>query len=166
MSEPTVSARENTTRWLSPRLKRVCIGACLVVAVLGVGSVVLLHSLARAFVKAPALNCANNLKQIRLAAQLWAADTHSSRMPNGLLSFTNELRGFSPKILHCPADDAHMEINSWSQFTPSNTSYVITEGDMPLEATNVFARCIHHHSAIRADGRVLLGAAPNSEDKR
>jgi hypothetical protein len=131
----------------------------------GLGTVLLLYALARAVATAPSINCADNLKILRLCAASWSLDMHTNRMPAEFILFTNQLWGFGPKILHCPGDHEHTEAANWHSFTASNVSYALAGGGVLLDSTNVYARCLHHNTSITAEGGVLLGKAPVEHGK-
>lgn len=87
------------------------------------------------------INCVNNLKQISLAARIWAND-HDNKYPMEIaatnnamrelmadgnttflwLSMSNELS--TPRILHCPADTKDRTATSFGKdFSDDNVSY-------------------------------------------
>ena len=70
--------------------------------------------------KARMIQCVNNMKQLGLAARIWAAD-NNDMYPSDFLSMTNEMN--TPKILHCPSDTSHEAATSWATFTAANNSY-------------------------------------------
>src|SRR6185295_17548483 len=70
--------------------------------------------------KAQSIACINNLKQIGLAARVWATDNNDILPPNWLCQ-SNELS--TPKILVCPADAARTAAPNWASFSAANVSY-------------------------------------------
>jgi hypothetical protein len=99
---------------------------------------------ARGRAKADSVVCINNLKQIALAALLWA-DDHGKILPPDF--FTMRVRLKSPEVLVCPADTTRLPAPSkWEQFDPSRVSYeYLTPGVNWREDPNtVIVRCSIH----------------------
>jgi hypothetical protein len=87
------------------------------------------------------LNCINNIKQIVLAARIWAND-HQDIMPSDFLTVKSELS--SPKVLTCTADAARTAVNDWRQFNGSSVSYELLSPGLEEKDRNadvVFIRC-------------------------
>lgn len=109
--------------------------------------------LAEAKGKAERINCVNNLKQVGLAARMWAND-HGEVFPTGFLSMSNELS--TPKILTCSGDKTRQRAQSWAQFDGSSVSYEwlvppgLREGDPQIAIT----RCPLHNNVGLSDGSV------------
>jgi hypothetical protein len=129
----------------------------LVVAPTAVVAGMLLPALAKAKSKAQTISCVNNLKQMGLAARIYATD-HDGKFPPDILSMKNELG--SPKILFCPADPGH-EVTAtltWANFNPSQSSYeYVTRGlseSTPGVETKVVFRCRIHGNECLGDGSV------------
>jgi hypothetical protein len=100
--------------------------------------------------KAKAIQCINDLKQIGLAARLWSNE-NGDTLPQDFLTMKNELG--SPKILHCPADEARVRVSDWAQFTPANASYeILAPGVNERDPNVVFARCPVHGAVVLVDG--------------
>lgn len=105
---------------------------------------------AEAKAKAQRIACLNNLKQIGLAARLWAND-NKDVLPEDFLSMTNELS--TPKVLFCPADTHRQRSSTWAEFTAQNLSYeLISPGVEDKYPDVVFTRCPIHHSVLLTDG--------------
>jgi hypothetical protein len=107
---------------------------------------------AQAEARAERMSCVNNLKQVGLAAHIWAND-HNGRLPADFVSMTNEMQSW--KILQCPGDKSR-QITSWSQVAAGDVSYQIytaglTDRDNP--AIVVF-ECPLHHNVGLLDGSV------------
>ena len=70
-------------------------------------------ALGKARAKAESVACINNLKQIGLAARIWANDNsdNSDVFPSNWLMMTNELA--TPKILICPSDKGRSAASDW-----------------------------------------------------
>ena len=98
------------------------------------------------------IRCLNNLKNIALAARIYATD-QEEQYPTSFLQFTNELQ--NPGLLHCPADQERAEASTWADLTPATTSYdYFWVADIETEANAVLVRCpIHDHVGL-ADGSV------------
>ncbi len=130
----------------------------VVIAIIAILASLLLPALARAKAKARDINCINNVKEIDLAARLWANDQGdkypwdvdvanggskgSADWTDNFRVLANELRNVN--VLTCPADTANLKFmtNNWatlrgdvniSYFIGTNTgpakSYVILLGD-------------------------------------
>lgn len=96
--------------------------------------------------------CAGNLKQVMLAARLWAVD-HQQVFPPGFLSMKDELG--SPKVLFCPSNPATTPVRDWSQVNPSQISYPFLIPNSPVDGPlrQAFTCPIHGHVAM-SDGSV------------
>jgi hypothetical protein len=103
--------------------------------------------------KARSIQCVSNMKQIGLAARMWAND-HKEVMPPDFLTMQNELN--TPKILICPSDTTRTKVISWNEFSPANASYEflvpnVSEREPPQ---TIMTRCpIHGHVGL-LDGSV------------
>ena len=117
-----------------------------------------LPALAKAKSKAQSISCVNNLRQMGLAANLYA-DDHNGAYPRDFLSMTNHL--VTPRILICPADPNRAPGASltWASFDPSQTSYEFVTRDLtgstPDLRNKVLFRCRIHGNECRADGSVI-----------
>ena len=106
--------------------------------------------------KARSVQCVSNMKQIGLAARMWAND-HKETMPPDFLTMQNELN--TPKILICPSDTTRTKVISWNEFSPANASYEflvpnVSEREPPQ---TIMTRCpIHGHVGL-LDGSVHTG---------
>ena len=98
------------------------------------------------------VQCINNLKQIGLAARIWATD-HKDVFPPDFISMKAELN--TPKILFCPADPAALRVADWSQLNPSSISYrFLNPNGSELDPNKPLATCpIHSHIGL-SDGSV------------
>ncbi len=110
------------------------------------------NALENARARAESTACINNLKQIGLAARIWATDNNDV-YPSGWLAMTNELS--TPKILVCPSDKARTAANEWRQFSSANVSYeFLNPNGTETEPQVVLARCPIHNHACLSDGSV------------
>jgi hypothetical protein len=103
--------------------------------------------------KVQSVQCASNLKQLGVAARLWASD-NGDRLPPDFLSMSNELS--SPIMLACPAAPRRSRMTHWSQFNPVNVTYEYLQpgGDVGQARNQTVFRCpIHGHCAL-GDGSV------------
>ena len=113
----------------------------------------MLPALAKAKGRAQTINCVSNLKQIGLAARIWANE-HNDMYPPDFLSMSNEL--YSPKILVCPSDTTKTKAADWSQFSPSqNLSYeFLTPNAKEANPGQAAFRCPIHNNIGMGDGSV------------
>jgi hypothetical protein len=110
---------------------------------------------AEAKARAESIQCANNLKQIGLAARLWAGD-NKDIYPMNFICMTNELSTW--KVLQCPSDKSH-NVTNWADVAVGNISYLmdtpgILEGGPDYSPNIVFAECRVHHNICLMDGSV------------
>src|SRR6266571_3766168 len=101
------------------------------------------------------IGCVDNLKQASAALKKWAA-AHDQTFPRDLNSLQEYLS--SPMYLTCPGDDAKTEVTEWTNFRPSNVSYVmVSPGAKDNRLNLIVVKCpIHGHVAL-AEGRVFQG---------
>ncbi len=101
------------------------------------------------------IGCVDNLKQASAALKKWAA-AHDQTFPRDLNSLQKYLA--SPMYLTCPGDDAKTEETEWTNFRPSNVSYVmVSPGAKDNRLNLIVVKCpIHGHVAL-AEGRVFQG---------
>ena len=118
----------------------------------------LLPALAKAKSKAQSIACVNNLKQIGLAARIYATDNKDA-FPPDFLSMKEIL--LSPNVLICPAapNSGARAALTWENLDSSRTSYEyvtlgLTESTPGLEKKVLFRCRIHGHECM-ADGRVV-----------
>jgi len=105
--------------------------------------------------------CVNNLKQICLAAKIWAGDNNDI-FPPDFLSMSNELS--TPKILHCPGDTAHEMAAKFPAFTAANCSYeYLAPSGSDSEPTRVAFRCPLHNIYGLYDGSVNVVSGANQQ---
>jgi hypothetical protein len=105
------------------------------------------------FSKGKRINCINNLKNIGLAARIWASDHHNN-LPTDFLSMKDELN--TPKILHCPSDDNRAMATNWDNFSETACSYeILSPGVSAAEGQVVYVRCRVHEIFGLADGAVM-----------
>lgn len=115
-------------------------------------------ALAEARAKAGRIKCVNNLKNVGLAARIWATDNGDQQhLPKDFPTMTNELG--TPKILICPADPTRSDaqaINTWDQFSALGSSYeILSPGIAETSPGAVYARCPFHNNVARVDGSVM-----------
>jgi hypothetical protein len=102
--------------------------------------------------EAQSITCVNNLKQIGLAARLYAAD-HNDVFPSDFLSMKDELN--TPKILFCPADPTAVRVTEWSQLNPAAISYrFLNPNGNETDPTKQLTTCVIHGHIGLSDGSV------------
>lgn len=111
--------------------------------------------------------CVNNLKQLGLAARLWAMD-HKDVFPASLVVMSNEL--VSVKVLICPADSGRnlTKTTQWADFEDGMSSYQFfgTGGKDDHFPESVLAKCPLHHNYLLADGSVQRINPNNFRDEK
>ena len=109
-------------------------------------------ALAKAKEKAQAITCVNNIKQLGLAARVWAIN-NGNMTPPDILCMTNEMS--TPKILFCPSDTARQAAKDWASYTSANCSYEYLAPSAPeIEPFRVLFRCPIHGHVCLCDGSV------------
>ncbi len=105
--------------------------------------------------RAQMVACINNMKQIGLAARLYAGD-HGNVFPPNLVTMKNELN--TPKILFCPAAPGGVQAADWAQLNPATISYqFLNPNGTPNEPQKLLTTCpIHGHVGL-SDGSVQMG---------
>lgn len=142
----------------------------------------LLPALVKAKGKAQEVHCVSQMKQVGLAAQIWAGDNNDlfpfnvSTNKGGTLEYcqpdndgydANALRHFqvlagelgSPTILVCRADRSKIAAADFQNLQPANVSYLLRTGtnisfSHPGE---ILVRCPIHENILRCDGSVIRG---------
>ena len=102
--------------------------------------------------EAQSVQCVSNLKQIGLAARIWAND-HNDVFPPDFISMKGELA--TPMVLFCPADAAAIRVAEWSQLNPAAISYrFLNPNGNESDPTKLLTMCpIHGHVGL-SDGSV------------
>ena len=119
------------------------------------------EALAKAKERAESIACINNLKQLVLAAKIWAID-NGDMSPPDLLSMTNEMA--SPKILVCPSDKGRQAANDWASYTSANCSYEYLAPSAPeTEPSRAMFHCPIHGNWGFCDGHVEMIAKDHPE---
>lgn len=130
--------------------------------------------LVKAHEKAMSISCVNNMKQIGLAARIWAND-HDGVFPPNLVTLSNELSVV--KVLCCPADTANFDLakqlgklpdHGWSRWPANGGSYDVffspgLSDKTPGIVQRVIARCRIHGNVLYGDGSVQMGPNPQHD---
>jgi hypothetical protein len=117
----------------------------------------LLPALAKAKARAQGVNCTQNLKQIGLAARMWAND-HNEMLPPNYLAMSNELIS--------PTDRSHGRSSDWSTIATSGSSYeYLGAGRRAGDPNEILARCSIHGYVCLDDGSAHK-MPPNSTKRR
>jgi hypothetical protein len=102
--------------------------------------------------EAHATACVNNLKQIGLAARLYAKN-HADIFPPDFVSMKDELN--SPKILFCPAAPAGVQAATWNELNPTTVSYqYLNPNGNDSDLKKPLAICPIHGHVCYSDGSV------------
>lgn len=102
------------------------------------------------------IRCVNNLKQLGLAARIWAGD-NNEKYSTSLVAMSNELS--TVKILICPSDKARQAYSSlsWNDFKDDMTSYrYLAQPDDESHPECIIAKCPIHNNYLLADGSVQM----------
>lgn len=133
----------------------------LALPILAILAALMLPAFAQAKGKAQEINCVNNLKNLGLAARVYAID-NEGKLPGSWLQVTNELG--APKVLFCPADPQHPAATRWSRVTESNITYPFYgRGGTESQTNRVLTICPVHGHVLLGDGYVFRqqkGAPP------
>jgi len=118
---------------------------------------VALPAMAKAKGRAQTIACVNNLKQVGLAARIWAND-HTKTFPPSFVAMSNELA--TPRILVCPGD-TRTKAERWESFDENvNASYELLEPNAKEDdPQKILFRCPIHGSVGLADGSVQQGSS-------
>ena len=109
----------------------------------------------KARAKAESLACVNNLKQIGLAARIYAND-QGDVFPASFVAMSNVLS--TPKLLICPGDKARVAAKNWQEFGPANVSYeFLNPGGSETNPYVLLTRCPVHGNVGLSDGSVWQG---------
>lgn len=100
---------------------------------------------------ASTLHCVSNLKQIAIAARVYAND-NADRPPTNFLNFTAEL--VSPSILFCPADPSTQPPTNWAEVDWSKVNYEWVAPLDWLDPAQLCARCKVHRNQALVEGSV------------
>ena len=110
--------------------------------------------------KAESIGCINNLKQIGLAARLWA-NGNGSILPPDFRTIQKELN--SPKLLICPGDSGRLPAPStWEQLNWTQVSYeYLGVGASERDPSIVLSRCSIHGNIGLVDGSAIMNHGTN-----
>ena len=118
-------------------------------------------ALAKAQERAERIACINNMKQLGLAARVWALD-NGDLTPPDIISMTNEMG--SPKILRCPSDKGRQAAKVWASYTAANCSYEYLAPSAPeTEPSRAMFHCPIHGNWGFCDGHVEMIAKDHPE---
>ncbi len=138
----------------------------VVIAIIAILASLLLPALAQATARAKRIKCVSNMRQVALAARMWAID-NGGRFPwavdqanggtRGLLpaathlgALSNELNNV--KVLACPADSMRSPAKDWGSLQNANLSFFAgLDGDESLPQTIL----VGDRNIAKATGGVL-----------
>ena len=111
--------------------------------------------------KAKRTVCVSNLRQLSLAARVYATD-HEGVFPSRIGLMSNEIS--VTKVLVCPSDSSHQPAGSWSEFDPAlHMTYEFPGASAREdELQRVLFRCPIHGNVALGDGSVQLGRGESS----
>ncbi len=113
--------------------------------------------------KAKLIMCVNNMKQLGLAARIWATD-NGDIFPPDVQSMSNELA--TAKVLVCPSDEGRLVAASWPALTTANVSYeYLAPSAEETEPQRVMFRCPIHGNVTLCDGSVQQGLAKTHPER-
>ena len=102
--------------------------------------------------EAHSVRCVNNMKQIALAARVWATDNNDV-FPLDLVTMKNELS--TPKILFCPGETGIAPVSEWEALNPSSITYrYLNAGGSDREPQKLLLTCPFHGHTALSDGSV------------
>jgi hypothetical protein len=136
----------------------------------------LLPALIQAKSKAQSIMCANNMRQIGLAFEMFSMD-HGDRFPFNVttnapgmrlpvtgMDLVQSLQALStnlsnPKLLVCPSDKSKQPATSMANLTVANISYTLMTGPEvdALHPRQILARCPIHGYELYCDGSLQQG---------
>ena len=104
--------------------------------------------------RAQAIACVNNLKQIGLAARIYAKD-HGKVFPPDFVAVKDEL--VTPKILFCPAAPGGAQARTWEELNPTTISYQFQNpGGDESDPQKLLTTCPIHGNYGLSDGSVQM----------
>ena len=102
--------------------------------------------------EAHSVRCVNHMKQIALAARIWANDSNYV-FPPDLVTMKDEL--YTPKILFCPGETGVTPVSEWEALNPSTITYrYLNAGGSDREPEKVLLTCPFHGHTALSDGSV------------
>lgn len=109
--------------------------------------------------KARSTQCINQLKQLALAARIFANENNET-FPPDILAMAEEIA--NPRILVCPADPLKMPVEDWQQFNPSQVSYqfLLPNASAAAEPNRILFQCLVHGNVAHADGSAQIVQKP------
>ncbi len=105
--------------------------------------------------EAQATTCVSNMKQIGLAAHLYAQE-HGNVFPPDLASLKNELG--TPNVLFCPATPGGVSATEWSQLNPATIGYqFLNPNGNARDPQKPLSMCPLHGHVVYSDASVQRG---------
>ena len=108
--------------------------------------------------EAQAVGCINHMKQIGLAARLWAKE-HDGVFPPDLAALKDQIP--SVKVLFCNAAPGGVQAANWAEFDPKTMGYQFLNPNGSVnEPQKPLAFCPFHNNTVLSDASVYRDRRP------
>lgn len=155
------------TRPTLPRANRLLLAVLLLASKVTVGSSETIYwpdeGLDLAKQRASSITCVNHLREIGVAARIWAGDNSGVFPPSlQVLAEDTDYQGYDylgpdPSPVFCPANVGRQVPTNWTDVDWSNIDYTYYPGARDWQTTNILCACNIHSNFVRVDGSVGYG---------